>query len=339
MTSQQYNPTIKSVVEESRKHRGNPEENVKNLIYYKMGEEFDKAMWGVDIIRGELIVIQADKKQRKSTLLANWVLPFASQLKNKDLWLCVDTLESGMPPETYGDVLTCIAGTRLMVAETFGTHNRTEWPNATEIIDKLGQELRLSQKFLRFGKRTETQQKYIELGEKLVSPLPITIFGPSLRQGEARDLNKSMKRWDLLYKGEYPDALGHEHRIFCTDHVQQYSGFAGSDYNSLEVVTSTLSDFMVTHPGSVVIALSQVSLGSKRAYDSGASGEMVAKGGNKLAAEAVTVFQTKYEKDTHPNYIIIETPNSRNESPPTVKQEIDRFSGSFLGVCKPYFTR
>jgi len=335
-----YNPKIEGVVEQSRASRGDPEENIKNLIYYKMGEEFDKAMWGVDIIRGELIVIQADKKQRKSTLLANWVLPWANQLKQKDLWLCVDTLESGMPPETYSDLLSCITATRMMVGDHLGSRDRNTWPIVADIRADLENEMRLSPKFLRFGKRTELQQKYIDAGEYAVATLPITLWGPSLKQGQARELEKAMKRWDLLYKGEHPDAEGCEHRIFACDHVQQYSGFAGSgDYHSLEVVTSTHSDFLVTHPGAVVVDLSQVSLGSKRAYDSGASGEMVAKGGNKLAAEAVTVFQTKYDKDKHMHYMIVETPNSRNESPPTVKQEIDRFSGSFLKPAVPFYQR
>lgn len=337
-TSQPYNPTVESLIEAARIQRGSAEENIAKLIKYKISTEFDAALWGMDIVRGELIGIQAPDKQRKTTLLANIVLHAASQLREKGYWMAIDTLESGMPPETYTDVLVCILATRLMVGTVLGDMNREHWPKVEEIVNhpELKDQLRLSPKFLRFGLRSKMQQEFIDKAEKVLAILPISIFGPSSRQGTARELKKAMERWDLLYHGKFPGLEGKLHKIFTADHVQQYYGFAGSDYNALESVTSEHSNFVVTHEGAVDILLSQVSVTSRRLAAAGA-GEAIAKGGAKLSSEVTVLFETEYDKDVSEDFLLIKTPRGRGETPPVIKQEIDRFSGSFLRPGIPYF--
>jgi len=325
-----YDPSLRALVGQTDVDWGDPDKNLKGLIKYQIGPEFDRAMWGVNTIDGELIGIQGPEKQRKSSYLCNLIKIFAQQLS---AWICIDTLESGMPPKAYRDMLIAMIATQIMIGRIFGL-DRSKWPPVSSIKDhpQLKSELRLSRKFLRFGRRTEFQQAAIDEAKIAASCLPVSIFGPSAREGQARNLELSMERWDKLYRGEYETIKEAKHVVFCTDHIQQYSGYAGDDYHGIEAVVAMLSDFVVTHPGSVVIAVSQVSLGSVRAASSG-TGEMVAKGGAKLAAEVNTLFQTKYAENS--DYLILETPRSRDEKPPVMIQEIEQHSGAFLAPARP----
>jgi len=92
-----YDPRLSALIELTDQEWGDPTENAKNLVYYGLNY-VDQALFGIDMVRGELIGIQAEAKMRKSTLLANIVLNVAA---SKRFWLCIDTLESGMPPSAY----------------------------------------------------------------------------------------------------------------------------------------------------------------------------------------------------------------------------------------------
>jgi hypothetical protein len=75
-----YDARIGALLSEADKDWGDSQQNLNNIIMYNIGPEFDTAMWGLDLYEGELIVIQAPKKQRKSTLLANFCINFLPQL-------------------------------------------------------------------------------------------------------------------------------------------------------------------------------------------------------------------------------------------------------------------
>lgn len=140
-----YNPRFSAFAGNAEQRWGSAEENLKNLIRYWMCDAFDNAIHGLRM-NGELIAIKAEQKQRKTTLLANWLLNFARQLPG-DTWICIDTLESGMPPNRYADALLAILATKIMVMEYYP--NKLEWPSATEIVThpELGPQLRLNPDF------------------------------------------------------------------------------------------------------------------------------------------------------------------------------------------------
>jgi hypothetical protein len=326
-----YNPHLGAFSNSSESRWGKPEENNSKIVRYMMCDAFDGAVYGVRLNTGEVNSVVASKKQRKTTLMANWLLNFARQLEDK--WICIDTLESGMPPGRYADVLISILATKIMIMQYFGK-DRKEWPSSREIVThpELGPQLRLNPEFFLYSTRTQLQHNAIEAAKKATSTLPISIFGPAKEQGQTRDLDASLKRWELLAKGEYPGSEGKRHVIFCVDNIQQYRQFAGNSYYGLEIITNEFSSFIVTNPGTVGFAVSQPSMTSQRG-----DGELEARGGSRLAEECNYVFSTEYDKDKHPLFMIIKTLFSRPTPPPTIRQEIEPFSGAFLRLATPVY--
>lgn len=333
-----YNPSLGSFMGNTQQRWGNPNDNMAGLIRYWVGNEFDGAVYGLRMNAGEVNAIQAPKKQRKSTLIANWALNFARQLPAGQA-IAIDTLESGMTPEVYADTFIAIMATKIMIGMKYGA-DRATWPSAKEIVEdkELGPQLRLNPDFFMFAQRvTDTQHRAIETAKTTLARLPISIFGAAPLTGATRDMETALKRWDKLYKGEYPEAEGVEHRIFVVDNLQQYKEFAGNSYHGLEVITNAFSGFIVDHPGSVGFLVSQVSLTSVRLSQS-LETEMEARGGSRLAEECNYVFQTKYDKDNSPLFMTISTPYSRRTPPPTMRQELEPYSGAFLRLATPVYS-
>ena len=329
-TSSQYSPVLADLL--ANLDWGDPDENRKAMLTYGLNY-VDQSLYGLDTIHGEIVGIQAAEKRRKSTLLINILYNVARQLRERGQWICIDTLESGMPPEAFRDILVAIRATHLLIASYFGADKKS-WPSYSGLMEhkELGPELGISKEFLRFKHRSKLQQQAIESAMKDLRSWPILIFGPSPKHGWARDLSKTCQRWQQLYLGEHPKAMGKEVRIFAQDHVQQVSGF-DSDYQKLEAVVNRFSDFVTTHPGTVVFVVSQVSVTSLRQERQG-FGPAQAKGGAKLGAEVNTLFRTRYDKDKA-HRLIIETQETRRRPPPTIVQEIEPESGAFLGPAKP----
>lgn len=337
-----YNPNIKNLIDKAIEDWGNAASNRQSMIGYNIGDEFDKAVWGIPIgHESEIVTIQGPIKNRKSTLLANLILNFAFQLKEKGspYFICVDALESGMSPKSYRDVMIGMIATRIMVSRVYATTDRSRWPSAAEIIQhpELKPHLNISRRFFRYRDRTSFQLEAITQAMALVETLPITLFGAPSTQGNTRDLDSSMARWRQLYEGNYQQCVGKQHRLFAVDHVQQYSG-GGGDYSNLEKVTDKISSFAAGFIGSVVIPLSQVSLTSIRENESG-SGKLRAKGGEKLAAESNLVLDVTYDKELAPLELKISASEGRDETPPTMIAEIQPTSGVFLRYAYPAVER
>lgn len=340
----QYDPRISTLVDSAESDWGSAERNRENMLRYRVGKEFDNALWGIPVgYESEIITIQGPIKNRKSTFLGNLVINFAFQMaqrpEEEQYWICIDSLESGMSPKSYRDMLISMIATRLIVAEHYGA-DRNSWPEAQQILmqDNLKPNLSLSRKFLRFGSKTETQLKYIEIAKTELKKLPISLFGPSRREGHARDLELSIDRWTQLYEGTFANLDGKKHRIFAIDHVQQYNGGAGSDYSNLERVTSGISDFAAMNIGSIMFPLSQVSLTSIRDAGSG-NGKLRAKGGEKLAAESNLVIDVEYNREENPLIMKISANEGRDEIPPVMLQEIQPTSGVALRYAYPAVQR
>jgi len=321
-----YDPTLAGLIARADGDWGNPDDNVEGLVFYGI-KHVDHALFGIDFRNGELIGIQATEKQRKSTMLANVVYNVASHNR---FWICVDTLESGVPPMAYRDILISMAATRRLIARAY-TGNRATWPDVHTIFahPDLQSELCICKEFLWYSRRSAKQLHAIEWAKSHLSEMPIVIFGPRQEEGAAKNIAVTIDRWNRLYNGEYPTAKGKFVRLFCSDHVQQYEGWPGEDYRKLETVTDHFANFVTSHPGSVVIAVSQVSVTSARLARQGL-GKARAKGGAKLGAEVNVLFETSYDKDSSPYQMAIEVPETRRRPPPKVIQEIDPSSGAFL---------
>lgn len=332
-------PTFAGLVDRIGVDWGNAEAYTKQLIKYRVGPEFDAALWGINVeVDTELITIQAPAKQRKSTHLANLLLNFSSQLLEKKKYACLHTLEPGMNARDYRDVMLSMMAVRLLITEEYGD-DRTKWPDADEVCAQKAFKvdnknlLHITRKFLRAGERHPRQQKVIDQALRIGRNLPLSIFGPGKHEGQSRNLDRVLSAWELLYEGKFPGLEGKEHRIFALDHIQQISGFANS-YQLLMECVPRISDFIVGHPGACGIVLSQVSLTSQRAAENGDS-QMDAAGGKKLAEESNTVFQTEYDPDKDPFHLLLSTPYSRYEPPPKMRVPMEPFSGVYLGMAKP----
>lgn len=337
-----YDPTFRGLIARTKEDWADPFEAQKWLISYKVGPEFDGPMWGLDLSQGELITIQAPKKNRKTTFLANLILNFVPQLIDFDYWFAAYTLESGMQPSAYRDVLIGMDATKKMVHKVFGTGDRSKWPDTREILgqkdlkDEHGNtQLRLTKKYMRMGLKTPFQQAAIEASLKSMEAYPLSIFGPAKGEGQSRDLNALLRGWEALYEGKHPLAMGKKHRLFSLDHINQLSGYSGDDYRLLQDAVPKISDFVVTHPGSTAIVLSQVSLTSRREADNNNEKEMVARGGMKLAEESTIVLQTGYDRDDDPYHIVLSTVDARYEPAPVMLCPIEPNSGVFLRPATP----
>ena len=329
-STQPYDPRISSLVAQAADEWGEPKQSRAEIIQYGLNY-VDQALWGIQFSTGELLGIQGAKKNRKTTLMANIVLNVAMQLAQKDkpFWIAIDTLESGLGPSAYRDMLWAILATWELIASVFG-RDREEWPrgSALRAHPVLGQELRISKRWLRFADRSERQHEAILKAAKTLSGLPLMIFGPSNQHGGARSIQRTIKRWDLLYDGAYPAALGCPARMFCTDNIQEYN-VEGSDYSVMKVVVDSLSGFVAEHPGSVGFAVSQIGAGSVKDERQGL-GQAHARGGYRYAEECNIVFRTKYNQEKSPYYVTIQIDDSRDANIPRLIQEIDHISGAFL---------
>ncbi len=349
MTTNQWNSHIRDIVSKVRSERGE-KPDFSNLLRFGIGPVFDSAVMGIDTKEGGVVGVQGVEKTRKTTLVANIVLHMLIQLYNRgnEESVCVDMLESNITPEAYADILIGIAATRYMISSVFNPNaseldalwNR-DWPGAYDhktkkergtVNDILNHEmlrdnLRVSHNFLKWHDRNPFQQENIEKAEAVLSEMPLHVYGSHRHKGNTRSIDSTVKRWEQL--------VDRGCKVFVVDHLQQYTGYGGHDYTRMENVVDILSNFVSYHQA-VLIAISQVSVTSARLARQG-DGVMEAKGGNKLASEAAIVMQPHYDPEKHPSILTVSTPRARWSTAPKIKQDIERFSGSFLGWCSPTY--
>jgi hypothetical protein len=334
-----FSPLLADLIAQSEEEWGNPEERRQEMLF--MGINYlDEALYGLDYLHGELVGLQAEEKMRKSTVLYNILYNVALQLaarnqkRNQNCWICLDTLESGATPQAVKDIFIAMAATRKLIADVFGV-KRKNWPTYDDMMQhpELAPELEISKDFLVYSRRTPKQHEAIQWAMEILSGLPIMIFGTSMEQGDARNLERAVQRWHDLYLGKHPQAVGREVRIFARDHLQQIEGY-DNDYFKQEAVVNVDSNFVAKHPPSIVIDVSQVSLTSVRLEKQGL-GMHVAKGGKKLLAEANFLLQTSYDEQVTPSKVRISIVRTRRRSSPPVIQEIEPNSGAFLRPAFP----
>lgn len=322
----EYDPTLAGLLTQCESDWGDPAANRKNLIPYGI-ELLDRALYGIDP-EGELVVIQGDRKNRKTTLVANIVVNLCTdeRIANKPV-INIDTLESGMRPKKYRDFLISIMASRLLVEDGHvppGSKNRCPACQAEEC-----RELILQPKFLKYNMRSAAQRQAISDAIEIMQWWKVLIHGAGISQGNTRNLDgaavstkKTKSRWQQLV-----EEFGV--KINIVDHVQQYSFSDGttSDYEKQLRSVAAIADFSSQY-NVAFLALSQVSMSSMReARENG--GKLTAAGGAKAAQEANTVLSTHYKQNSGTMKITVE--ESRDAGSFSIWQNMDDTSGTFYG--------
>jgi hypothetical protein len=325
MAVQQFSPDIKDLLAQTEEDWGNPIINRDNLVPYGI-KALDLALYGIDVVNGEVVVIMGAQKNRKTTLSANILCNYMTGKKPATKpFTVIDSLESGMHPKRYRDTLIANMATRYLIAA--GHRPRSSCPvcGAPKCL-----QLGISPEFLRYNTRTNEQQKAIDYAIQTMMTWPLYLYGASQMQGSTRNLSMAVRgkapRWKFLVEQ-------HNARVFIIDHVQQYSFEEGaSDYEKQLRAVSEISDF-VAQWGVVAMVLSQISLTSLRESRNG-SGAINASGGTKLQQEANVSLSTTYVSGSGKMKIKIE--ESRKSASFAVEQPLEDVSGAFYGdAVKP----
>jgi hypothetical protein len=285
----------------------------------------DKAVYGLDTINGEVVLVQGPEKQRKSTLVANIIVNYMLSEKPAEKPLTViDTLESGMPPKRYRDFMISMVATQLMfdLGHVHGAYcHACGSPQCME--------MGISPDFLRYNSRTSTQTEMIQEAMNIISRWPLHIYGASDEEGQSRSLAASVvgtkdlsSRWRYLI-----DEYGA--KVFVTDHLQQYSFDEGfiSDYEKQVRTIAAVSDIVASRQ-IVGLMISQISLTSQREAASG-TGKYTATGGRKAAAESTSIISVNYEGGS--NEVCITLEDSRKSAPFGMYTNLEPASGRFYG--------
>jgi len=339
-----YDPTIQTLLSQVEEDWGDPDVNREKLIPYGI-KEFDKYLYGIDIINGELILVLGKEKNRKTTFAINVLINYMTDetLQEKPVTV-IDTLESGMTPTRYRDQMIANLATRWLISEG-------HFPKGacSECGADLCRQTNFSPEFLRYHNRTPAQLMAINYAIETMASWPLYLFGANPSQGGTRNLLTSVKggqtmedtwhqdwkhliasvpvlekesRWDYMIR-EYGA------KIFIADHVQQYSFQTDiTDYEKQLRAVSAISDMVSFHQIAAIV-LSQVSLTSVRDSRSG-HGRQGAMGGSKLAQEANVALSTHYDPD-HGGMMSISIEESRKSGGFHVLQRLDDTSGAYYG--------
>lgn len=313
---------ISTLLDQTEEDWGDPKENRKLLVPYGI-KPLDKALYGLNVVTGETILIMGQQKMRKTTFLLNIIINYMLRMDDPPV-TSIDSLESGMPQSRVRDTMIANLATRYLL------HKRHKYKEACPVCgtDKC-KELGLSPEFLMFNTRSKTQAHAIEWAKERMYQWKkkLFIFDASPKRGNTRSLSKAIgERWlDLV------ENFGVQ--VLVSDHIQQYSfpssGFI-TDYEKQVQSVAAASDIIAKY-GVVAFLLSQVSLKSVRDARQGL-GKVNASGGNKGAAEANVVFKVDYEQNS--GEMLINLQESRKAGAFSIWQPLEDSSGAFYG--EPY---
>lgn len=322
--TEHYDPRIQTLLDHNDDHWGDPIKNRENLIPYGV-LPIDKALYGLDPF-GELIVVQGPEKNRKTTFVANVIMNIMEGDKPKDKPVInIDSLESGMRPSKYKDVLVSMMATRFLIREKGHVpHGVCPVCNSPECV-----ELKITPKFLRYMERTPAQMEALNWAIDRMYLWKVLVHGAKIKEGNTRNLQeaylgdkKSKARWLRMY-----EEFGMQ--ILVVDHGQQYAfRDEPTDYEKQIRAVSAVGDF-VSQYGVAAFFVSQVSLTSLRAQRSSGKGVLTAAGGAKAAQEANTVFTTTY--DSGGGLMKIKIEEAREAPQFSTWQPLEDRSGCFYG--------
>jgi hypothetical protein len=336
-----HDPSIGGLTD-AAPERWSARNNSKLLIPYGV-HILDEVTYGIDFVNGSLIVFQGSQKNRKTTVVANFVKNICLSGRWPDGWrIAVDLAESGLPPAKYHDQMVAMVATDIIIRwHWLGIEETAKWPTETlfrqPLPERPAHELMdvphagMDFKFLRYLKRTETQQRAIELAMSIVAGWPVDVFGPSSTDGNTRNLDLAPQRWEWCIKERGT-------RLIVYDHFQQLESASingGGDYVKMEHAVPVIAGTVVENTGLAFIAISQVSAGSVRDQAMG-FGKARSRGGTKLAEEANVVMQSTYDSDATPKKVIVEVVEARDCPAVKVIQGIEPVSGLFTGKAMPF---
>lgn len=342
-----YQPSLKKLLDKKEDDWGDPLENQMSMVLYGI-PELDKALYGINVNTGELILIRGQQKRRKTTLFLNILANiYLAPIPDEKPTTVIDVLESGMTPERYRDSLLSIVSTKILMKQG-------HIPGGIcPVCGKFCKELKITPDYLRYQPRTKVQLEAVEEADSIMSNWPIFIFGAHEEEGNTRSLDEALfgrkissEAWHVRYGLKY--GLGTEKelkeisrweflrqhtgaKIFGVDHIQQYDidGRELDDYKKQQVVVGIESNF-VAQKKIVLFAISQVSLTSVRDARQG-SGRAMEAGGTKASSEANVILSPQYSFDDRGvMYIVLE--ESRRAPTFSVKVGIEAASGAFYGT-------
>lgn len=320
-----YDPRISALIAQCEEDWGRPEDNRKLLLPYGI-RPLDLALYGIDIINGEVLVFQGPPKRRKTTAVVNIIINFMTQANPEFIpTTVIDTLESGMNEKRYRDTILCNLATRYLLRDG---HKYKEGCAACGGARCL--HLGLTPDYLRYNTRTTVQSHALEEAMDTMSSWPLLLYSANKQAGNTRDLvstmlppEKGLSRWEYLI-----EEFGA--RVLISDHLQQYiipSGNKLSDYEK-QIMVVEESSRIVAQYKAVLFLLSQVSLTSQREAAAG-TGKYTAMGGQKAEAEATSVFSVDYAPGSGRMTITLE--ESRKYQSFSVYQTLEDSSGAFYG--------
>lgn len=319
-----YDGSAKYWAETALERWGKREENLMSMVRFGLSH-LDRALYGIDVDNGELVMIQAPEKARKTTTVMNIVMNYmTADLPLEKPITIMDTLESGSPPDKVADKFIVMLAAEYIMARG---HTQADYCVACDNPDC--KHLSMNVKWLRYQVRNPLQKEAIDFAREEFSKWPLTIYGAPIDMGNTRDLYWASGmgadgRWYRLMKERGA-------KIFISDHLQQYAFLDGtqSDYEKQIRAVDSLGAFVATHKA-VVFALSQISLTSIREANSG-SGKWTASGGRKAAQEAVSILSTHYDSKENPSEVKVRIEDSREAPQITFFNKVDPFSGRFYG--------
>jgi hypothetical protein len=305
---------IRTLVTAGPSRWGDPIENRKKLIPYGW-KLIDKAVWGIDVA---FIVLQGEEKMRKSTVMYNIIKNIMTGDKPEvKPHIVLDTLESSSGPDVVSDIFICMLASEILM----DAGHRSDNGACPRCGGKRCNQLVLSSRSLPYITKTREQQNAINLAIKELETWNLTVFGPGINEGNTRDMEGSVRRWEWMID-EYDASL------FISDHIQQYHlPKAVTDYEKQQVAVPFLSTF-VGQNKKTLLALSQVSLTARKNAKDGA--RQYATGGAKMAAEAGTVLRSLYDED-QPTVVGVGIVESRHSGKLTTWGRIDPTSGLMYG--------
>lgn len=288
-----FDPRIQAHLIKAKQRWENVDENVSLLVRYRI-PFLDTHLYGIRVDTGELIVIVAEEKNRKTTLVINIVANIMTDPKlEKKPYTVIDVLESGMPTDRYTDQMISNLASRYLMSMGHVPVSH----GACRICKGKCKELRICPEFLMFERKSPQQQKAIDWAWDEMYTWPIDIWGAGIHEGDTRnlettlgDIDKKTSRW--VQRVEEVGA-----KIFVSDHAQQYQllnkyGFV-TDYEKLVASVGKMGTFVAKY-NAVVFLIAQTSLTSLR--EAMAGGKLRSSGGKKPHEEANVTISTKYEQ-------------------------------------------
>ena len=314
----EYDARIQALLEQTSDDWGEPEENVKNLVPYGI-DLIDRALYGIDLINGELVMVMGEEKRRKTTFVTNVLINmFMGNKPEKKPLTIIDTLESSMRPRRYRDTMISNVASRYLLERG---HKAGEF--CPKCNDNYCHELQITPEFLMFRKRSPIQAEAIEYAIWEMYKWNLMVYGAGINEGHTRNLKLAKERWIRHIQEDGA-------KMIVSDHVQQYAFGEGitSDYEKQIRAVSEIGE-VVGEYGVAFFLISQVSLTSLREAAQGI-GSVNAAGGKKGQQEANVVFLVGYEDGA--NRMKINIQESRRAA--TIKNmyhPIEPKSGAFYG--------